>query len=109
MLATAAVSLAVALRMESKLDELTSIVNFGALSGFLLLHVSVLAHFAVRLRSRGWFSHWVVPLCGIAVVLAVFSGMSPLAVKVGLSWLAVGAVYGGALKWLGRDEFHVPL
>ncbi len=109
MLATTAVSLAVALGMENKLDELTSIVNFGALSGFLLLHVSVLAHFAVSLRSRAWLSHWLVPLCGIAVVLAVFSGMSALAVKVGLSWLAVGALYGAALRWLGRDEFHVPL
>jgi len=109
MLSTAAISIGVALYMENRLDDLTSIVNFGALSGFLLLHVSVLAHFGWRNRSRHWFIHWVVPVIGIAVVLAVFSGMSPLASKVGLCWLAVGLVYGGFLKVKGREEFHVPI
>jgi amino acid transporter len=85
MLATTAISLTVALCMADKLDDLTSIVNFGALSGFLLLHVSVLAHFGVRGRSKAWFAHWMVPLLGIGVVLAVFSGMSALAVRVGLT------------------------
>jgi amino acid transporter len=95
--------------MADKLDDLTSIVNFGALSGFLLLHVSVIAHFGVRGRSRAWFAHWTAPLMGIGVVLAVFSGMSALAVRVGLTWLAVGVVYGGVLKLKGRQEFHVPI
>jgi len=60
MLVTAAISVAVALLMKNRLDDLASIVNFGALSGFLLLHVSVLAHFAVRQRSR---SRWESPGC----------------------------------------------
>jgi len=81
MLVTAAISLGVALVMKNQLDDLASIVNFGALSGFLLLHISVLARFAVKLRSRTWIAHWAVPICGIIVVLAVFSGMSSLAVR----------------------------
>lgn len=109
MLSTAAVSLGVAIGMSSKLDELTSIVNFGALSGFLLLHFSVLAHFAFRHRSRAWLTHWVIPLCGIVVVLAVFTGMSALAVKVGLSWFVVGVLYGLGLKILGREELRAAL
>src|SRR5208337_2713927 len=109
MLVTAAVSLAVAVLMKNRLDDLASIVNFGALSGFLFLHVSVLAHFAVKQRSRAWVPHWAVPTCGIIVVLAVFSGMSTLAVKVGTTWLAVGLVYGAVLKAKHREELHVPL
>ena len=62
MLVTAALSLIVALFMKNRLDDLASIVNFGALSGFLLLHVSVLARFAVKLRSRAWGTHWLVPI-----------------------------------------------
>ena len=46
MLVTSPISLAVALVMANRLDDLASIVNFGALSGFLLLHVSVLVRFA---------------------------------------------------------------
>jgi amino acid transporter len=107
MLATAAVSLAVALYMRNRLDDLASVVNFGALSGFLLLHISVIAHFGVKCRSRAWLQHWLVPICGIGVVLAVFSGMSALATRVGLVWLAVGLIYGAVLKRLRRDELHL--
>jgi amino acid transporter len=109
MLVTASLSLAVALFMKNRLDDLASIVNFGALSGFLLLHLSVLAYFGVQRRSAAWLRHWVVPVCGIIVVLAVFSGMSALAVKVGTAWLAAGLVYGAVLKALNREELHASL
>ena len=109
MLVTAALSLAVALYMKNRLDDLASIVNFGALSGFLFLHVSVLAYFGVKRGSAAWVKHWLVPICGIVVVLAVFSGMSALAVKVGTTWLAVGLVYGLVLKAKHREELRVPL
>jgi amino acid transporter len=109
MLVTASLSLGVALFMKNRLDDLASIVNFGALSGFLLLHLSVLAYFGVQRRSAAWLRHWVVPVCGIIVVLAVFSGMSALAVKVGTAWLAAGLVYGAVLKALHREELHASL
>ncbi|MEP6547732.1 MAG: APC family permease [Gammaproteobacteria bacterium] len=109
MLVTAAVSLGVALYMKNRLDDLASIVNFGALSGFLFLHVSVLTYFAVKRRSTAWIRHWLVPICGIIVVLAVFSGMSVLAARVGCAWLLVGLVYGLVLKSKHRDELHAPL
>jgi amino acid transporter len=109
MLATAAISLAVALAMRNMLDELATIVNFGALSGFVLLHVSVIAKFGVRGGSRQLFAHWLAPLAGIVVVGAVFSGMSALATKVGLSWLAVGVAYGLLLHARHRDELSAEL
>ncbi|MGO9626204.1 MAG: APC family permease [Steroidobacteraceae bacterium] len=109
MLVTAAISLAVALFMKNRLDDLASIVNFGALSGFLFLHVSVLARFAFKLHSRAWGTHWLVPVCGIVVVLAVFSGMSALAAKVGCLWLSAGLLYGALLKAKHREELRAPL
>jgi amino acid transporter len=109
MLVTAAISLAVALYMKNKLDDLASIVNFGALSGFLFLHVSVLARFVLRQRSRAWVAHLLVPVCGMLVVLLVFSGMSGLAVKVGTAWLAVGLLYGAFLKAKHRDEIRAAI
>ena len=109
MVFTAILSLAVALLMKNRLDDLASIVNFGALSGFLFLHVSVLARFGFRLHSRAWAVHRVVPLLGIIVVLAVFSGMSTLAVKVGSAWLVAGLLYGAILSTKRRQELQVPL
>jgi len=109
MLVTAAISLAVALFMKKRLDDLASIVNFGDLRGFLFLHVSVLARFGVKLRSRAWAAHWAAPICGIVVVLAVFSGMSALAVEVGGAWLIAGLVYGAVLKAKRREELRAAL
>ena len=109
MLVTAAISAGVALIMKNRLGDLASIVNFGALSGFLFLHIAVLRHFALEERSRAWMKHWLVPACGMLVVLAVFSGMSALAVAVGLSWLLIGLTYGAVLKAKHREELHTPL
>ncbi len=104
MIVTAIISLSVALAMRNQLDNLATIVNFGALSGFLLLQMSVINYFGIRLRSRAWFAHWLAPLLGIAVVLAVFGGMSALAMKVGLAWLGAGMIYGLVLRLRHRDE-----
>jgi len=75
----------------------------------MFLHISVVARFGVKLRSRAWIRHWLVPICGMIVVLGVFSGMSALAVKVGATWLIVGLSYGAVLKAKHREELHVPL
>lgn len=107
MLITAALSVAVALTMRYHLDELVSIINFGALSGFLLLHVSVITLFWFKRRSGQWVVHLVVPLAGIMVVLAVLSGMSSLAMAFGLSWLCVGLVYGWMLRKRHRTELTI--
>ena len=107
MIITAAISLSVAIAMRNRLDDLALIVNFGALCGFLMLHVSVLAEFAVRRRSGNWLVHWVTPLLGIIVVLAVLKGMSALALTVGLVWLAAGTAWGFVLHVRKRIEIRI--
>jgi amino acid transporter len=107
MLFSTLLSLAIALVMRNDIDILASFVNFGALSAFLLLHVSVLVHMAWRKRSKQYFVHWCVPILGIVVVLAVFSGMAPAALKVGGVWLVIGVVYGLFLRSRKRTELSV--
>jgi amino acid transporter len=107
MLVTAAISLAVALAMRNRLDDLAIIVNFGALCGFLMLHVSVLVEFGWTRRSRAWLVHWVTPVLGIIVVLAVLRGMSTIALTVGLSWLAAGVLWGLVLKARHRIDLEL--
>lgn len=109
MLVTAAVSLIVAIAMRNRLDDLATTVNFGALSGFLLLHVSVLVRFGILQRSTRWFAHWLAPILGILVVLGVFSGMAGLAIRLGLVWLAIGVVWGAVLHRWARDEIRAEL
>ncbi len=107
MLATTVISVTVALVMRNLMDELVSIVNFGALTGFLLLHVSVITKFWINERSGQWMTHLAGPVVGIIVVLAVLSGMSPLAMKVGLGWLAAGLIYGRVLSKRRHAELAI--
>ncbi len=107
MIVTTAISLAVALAMRFQMDELVSVVNFGALSGFFILHVSVIVLFWVKGRSGRWIVHLVIPVAGIIVVLAVMSGMSALATTLGLAWLGVGLVYGLVLTKRRRAELAI--
>ncbi|WP_035846950.1 APC family permease [Kitasatospora azatica] len=72
------------------LDQLTSVVDIGALTAFTLLHASVIGWYVVRQGSRDWLRHLVVPVLGIAVIVAVVWKATHTAQLVGLAWLAVG-------------------
>jgi len=98
----------IAVLFSDELDILASIVNFGALTGFIMLHVCVIVHFLIRRRSGRWILHGAGPLIGIVSVLTVLSGMSELAVTLGLSWIAGGLVYGLVLK-VRRKSAPLPI
>ena len=100
-------SLGIALVMREKIDTLASFVNFGALTAFVLLHLSVLVKLGIKGRSRRWFAHWLVPIVGIAVVLTVLDGMDVHALAMGSIWLAVGVAYGLYLRGKGRVALSV--
>ena len=90
---TAALTLVVsvwAARRDDGLGLLVSIVDMGALSAFLLLHLSVLGYFVAGRRGGVW--HVVVPVAGIAVIAWVLVEASTLAQGVALAWLAAGLV-----------------
>ncbi|OKJ11638.1 APC family permease [Kitasatospora sp. CB01950] len=79
-----------AARRDDGLDRLTSVVNVGALTAFILLHASVVGWYVVRGHSRDWLRHAVVPLLGVAVIVAVLVEASHTALIVGGIWLVAG-------------------
>ncbi|MFJ2777609.1 MULTISPECIES: APC family permease [unclassified Kitasatospora] len=95
LLTAAVITLAAAVwaaRRDDGLDQLTSVVNVGALTAFALLHASVIGWYAVKQRSRDLLRHVVVPVLGIAVIGAVVYEASSTAQTVGAVWLLVGLV-----------------
>ncbi|GAB3407561.1 APC family permease [Flindersiella endophytica] len=100
---TLVVGVALSLRADSGLTLLTTLVNFGALSAFLLLHASVIGHYIVRQRSRDWLRHLVVPLAGIVILGYVLIEAQVAAQIVGLTWLGVGIVIMVVLLATGRQ------
>jgi amino acid transporter len=92
-LAVACVSMLVGLLFSDRIDDLTRIVNFGALTGFVLLHLSVINHYFIRRRSGDWIRHFVFPLTGLAVILYVLYEMDRAAKALGGCWIAIGILY----------------
>lgn len=85
------VNLGVALLLAHELALLASLVNFGALFGFLMLHVAVIVHYSVRGGSRDWLRHLLMPCLGIAIIAYVLIHMATPAKIAGISWLVIGA------------------
>ena len=82
-------------------DVLAGLISFGALTGFVLVNLSVLVHFGLRQGSRNWLRHWLLPMLGIAVLVYIMSGINPLALEVGAGWLVVGVaihMIGGVFR-----------
>jgi amino acid transporter len=101
-LLVAAVTLVLGVMLVDYLQQLVSLVNFGALFGFLMLHLSVVVHFMWKGRSRRWIIHLVVPGIGFAVMAYVLFSADELAKIAGCIWLAIGGVVLGVLKLRGR-------
>ena len=92
-LVVAGISLLVGMAFAQRADDLSRIVNFGALSGFLLLHLSVIVHFFVRGRSHNWLRHLLMPLGGLVVIGYVLYEMDRSAKIMGAAWIVAGIIY----------------
>jgi amino acid transporter len=97
-LLVAGISVVVGILFASRLDELTRIVNFGALTGFLLLHLAVIRHFMIQGKSTNWLRHLIMPLAGFAVIGYVLYEMDRAAKLMGAAWIAIGIVYFAVLS-----------
>jgi amino acid transporter len=104
-LAVAVISLALGFYMNSRDDGislLVSLVNFGALTAFLLLHVSVVTHYVVKKGSRDYWKHLAVPVIGFAILTYVVINAQVAAQTLGFIWLGIGVLLTIALVAMGR-------
>ena len=101
-LAVALISLLVGLLFSDRVDDLTRIVNFGALTAFLLLHLAVINYYLIRRRSGDWMRHLVFPLLGFLVIAYVLYEMDSSAKIMGACWIAIGIVYYLVLTFIVR-------
>ncbi len=92
-LVVAVVSLLVGLLFSQRIDDLSRIVNFGALTGFILLHLSVINHYFIRERSGRWIRHLIFPLVGLSVIAYVLYEMDRSAKIMGAIWIGIGIIY----------------
>ena len=108
-LLVAAISVAIGWIFANRLDDLTRIVNFGALSGFLLLHVAVINYHVIRGGSRDFVRHLLMPLAGLIVLGYVLYEMDTAAKVMGAVWIGIGVVYFSVLTLLMKKPVAIDL
>jgi amino acid transporter len=103
-----AVSLLVSFGFSERIEDLTRLVNFGALTSFFMLHVAVMYHYIVRERSRRWVKHLVFPLLGLLVIGYVLLEMDDTAKHLGMWWIAAGVFYYVLLRFGLHRRVELP-
>ncbi|WP_216083779.1 APC family permease [Paenibacillus riograndensis] len=88
------------------LDFLAKLVNFGAMTTYMLLNLSVITYFFIRKKQRGLkgiIRYLISPLIGFGVVAFIWSGFDPMTYYIGFTWLFIGIIIG-AIKSKGYKE-----
>lgn len=89
-------------------EVILKLVNFGALTAFILLNITVFVYFYLKEKQyRHVFSYLVFPALGLLIVAFVWSGFDRTTFLFGCSWLLVGAILG-AFKYKNFKSFESP-
>lgn len=76
-------------------QSIIKFVNFGALSAFMLLNLTVFVHFYLRGRRwKNFLKYALFPLLGLVIVGYVWSGFDWVTYVFGGVWLSLGIVLG---------------
>ncbi|WP_051348750.1 APC family permease [Peribacillus kribbensis] len=88
------------------IETIIKFVNFGALTSFMLLNLTIIVYFYFKKNQRGLggtIKNFLFPLLGFAVIAYVWSGFDKMTFYVGFGWLAAGIIVG-AIKSKGYKE-----
>ncbi|MDD2586687.1 MAG: APC family permease [Syntrophomonadaceae bacterium] len=78
------------------LETVITIINFGALVGFIMVNLSVIVHYYVKNKQRdlmGTIKYLVLPGLGFLTCLVLLFNLTPEAKWVGIVWLIIGFIY----------------
>ncbi|MGH9420117.1 MAG: APC family permease, partial [Thermoanaerobaculia bacterium] len=102
LLLVSAVSLVLGLFFVGQVGLISSLVNFGALFSFLLLHLAVVVYFVVRKRVKTFGLHLVSPILGFVIIAYVLVNADVHAKVGGTVWLVIGVIILVGLRLAGR-------
>lgn len=78
------------------LSTAASLLNFGALLGFTMVNLSVVAHYFVKGRHRSgidWIRYLIAPLCGAAFTFIIWLNLDFTSKTLGFIWMGIGLIY----------------
>ncbi len=78
------------------LGTAVSLINFGALLGFAMVNLSVVAHYYIRKKERApkdLFRYLIAPLFGAGICFVIWFNLDMNSKMLGFSWLTLGIIY----------------
>jgi len=89
------------------IDTIVSLINFGALFGFLMVNLSLFRRQFIVKRKRdagGMIKYLIAPLTGAAICFILLINLPSLSKIAGFIWLGMGILYDGFLTNLFRKD-----
>lgn len=99
----AVISLALTLFFEQQIDYLSSLVNFGALTAFLVLNFAVIYYFFFKKKTGRVVKHLILPLIAFIIIGYVWLHLQTEAFTLGIIWVCVGILYYIFLRLRKKD------
>lgn len=75
------------------MNLVAELMNFGGLSGFMLVNLSVIVYYYFRKKEKKFVRYFLIPGLGFLICFYLFINLSPLTLKVGFTWMALGVIY----------------
>jgi len=89
--------ISIVVAMTLSIETIIMFVNFGALTSFMMINLTVFIYYFIKRKERGLkalISYVLFPLIGFSVIAFVWSGFDKATYIAGFSWMAVGVIVG---------------
>jgi putrescine importer len=89
------------------IDTIVSLINFGALFGFLMVNLSVIRYHFMTLKKRSGSAvvkHLIMPLMGAIICFILWTQLPFLSKIAGFIWLGLGVLYEAFLTHFFRRD-----
>ena len=103
----AIISLIITLGFTQGIQDLAELINFGALSAFIILNFTVIYYFFYKKKSRKYWKHLILPLIGLFVIGVVWFSLSAQAMKLGLSWTVIGIILYNFIVRIKKKDINL--
>ncbi|MFJ8248290.1 APC family permease [Peribacillus asahii] len=94
------------------LDTAVMFVSFGALTAFIFVNLSVIAHYYIKMKKRSpkdTFLYLIFPLIGAIFISWLLTLLDKHTLTMGISWVVVGFIYLFIkTKWEQAKENKMP-
>lgn len=75
------------------IDTYALLLNFGGLTAFILLHLSVISYFYMKKQGNNLLTDLICPVLGTLILLYVWISLEKIALFLGMIWILLGVVF----------------